>query len=231
MLAAPLAELLDQQFTLFTYDRRGRGDSGDTAPYAVAREIEDLEALIDEAGGSAFVYGISSGAVLALEAASKLPTKVKKLALYEPPFIVDDSRSPVSENYVKHLNELIVAGRRGDAVKYFMTDAVGVPAEYLAPMQGDPMWAEMETVAHTLPYDGTIMGNTMSGKPLPSQKWASTTCPTLVMDGGESPAWFHNGAQALTDVLPNAQHRTLEGQNHGVAAEALAPVLKEFFAG
>jgi pimeloyl-ACP methyl ester carboxylesterase len=230
MLTAPLAALLASHYTLITYDRRGRGDSGDRTPYAVEREIEDVEAIINEAGGSAFVYGISSGAVLALEAASKLPTKVKKLALYEPPFIVDDSRPPLPQDYVHHLNELIAAGRRGDAVEYFMTVAVGIPAEYIGPMRSDPMWAEMEKLAHTLPYDGTIMGDTMSGKPLPAKKWASATSPTLVMDGGESATWMRNGAQSLAKILPNAKHRTLEGQNHGVAPEALAPVLEEFFA-
>jgi pimeloyl-ACP methyl ester carboxylesterase len=224
-----LAERLAPRFTVYNYDRRGRGDSGDTPPYAVEREIEDIEALIDAAGEPAYLYGISSGAALALEAAGKLPGKVKKLALYEPPFIVDDSHPPLPEDYVQHLNTLIAAGRRSDAVEYFMTDAMGLPAEFLAPMQSDPMWAEMEAVAHTLPYDGTIMGNTMSGKPLPARRWASATSPTLVMDGGESPPFFHHGADALADILPNAQRRTLEGQSHGVAPEALAPVLLDFF--
>src|SRR6185503_2516347 len=129
--SAPLVELLAPHFTVFSYDRRGRGDSGDTAPYAVEREVEDIEALINEAGGSAFVYGMSSGAVLALEVASKLPTKIKKLALYEPPFIVDDSRPLPPKDYVKQLDELTAAGRRGDAVEFFMTEVVVVPAEYL----------------------------------------------------------------------------------------------------
>jgi pimeloyl-ACP methyl ester carboxylesterase len=228
-LMGQLAERLAERFTVYNYDRRGRGDSGDTPPYAVEREIEDIDALIDAAGEPAYLYGISSGAVLALEAASRLPTKVKKLALYEPPFIVDDSRPPLPEDYVPHLNALIAAGRRGDAAEYFLTDAIGLPAEYVAPMRNDPMWAELEAVAHTLPYDGTIMGNTMSGKPLPARRWASVTTPTLVMDGGASPPFFHNGAQALADILPNAQRRTLEGQSHGVAPDALAPVLLDFF--
>jgi len=229
--SAPLVELLAPHFTVFSYDRRGRGDSGDTAPYAVEREVEDIEALINEAGGSAFVYGMSSGAVLALEVASKLPTKIKKLALYEPPFIVDDSRPLPPKDYVKQLDELTAAGRRGDAVEFFMTEAVGVPAEYLAQMRDMPMWAAMEEMAHTLAYDGAVMGDTMAGKPLPAQRWASATVPTLVMDGGESPTWLGNAAQAVAAVLPNARHRTLEGQEHGVAPEALAPVLEEFFAG
>ncbi|MGQ0602500.1 MAG: alpha/beta fold hydrolase [Anaerolineales bacterium] len=227
-----LAELLSTHFTVFNYDRRGRGDSGDTAPYAVEREIEDIEAVMNGAGGSAFMCGFSSGAVLALEAASKLSAKIKKLALYEPPFILDDSRPPLPQDYVAQLNAAIAAGRRGDAFEIFMTKAVLSPAEYLEPMRNDPMWADMEKVAHTLAYDGTIMGDTMSGKPFSTRKikqWASVTMPTLVMTGGKSEAYFHGAAQALVDILPTAQRRTLEGQDHAVAPEALAPVLVEFF--
>lgn len=110
-----------------------------------------------------------------------------------------------------------------------MTKAAEVPAEFVAQMRDDPMWAAMEKVAHTLPYDVTVMGDTVSGKSLPTRRWASATMPTLVMDGGESPAWIRNAARALADVLPNAQHRTLAGQTHGVAPDALAPVLREFF--
>ena len=230
-MMADLAAALAPHYTVINYDRRGRGDSGDTPPYAVEREVEDIDALIDEAGGTAFLYGLSSGAVLALEAATKLPTKVTKLALYEPPFIVDDSRPPLPEDYVQQLNELIAADRRGDAVEFFMTRAVGVPTEYLAPMQSDPMWKEFEAVAHTLAYDGTVMGDTMSGRPLPARRWATATSTTLVISGGNSEAFFHHGAQALVDALPDAKHRVLEGQDHAVAPEALAPVLRKFFAG
>jgi pimeloyl-ACP methyl ester carboxylesterase len=243
---ARLAELLSSHFTVINYDRRGRGESGDTLPYAVQREVEDIEALIDAAGGSASLYGLSSGAVLALEAASKLPNKVKKLAMYEPPFIVDDSRPPLPKDYVKRLNEAIGSGRPGDAVEIFMTKAIGIPAEFVAQMRSAPVsevwgddptamkppeWADMEQVAHTLAYDGTVMGDTMSGKPLPTGKWATNTAPTLVITGGNSEAFFHNGAKALVNILPNAQYRVLEGQDHAVAPSALAPMLIEFFAG
>ncbi len=228
----PLAELLSKHFTVFNYDRRGRGDSGDTLPYAVEREIEDIEALINQAGGSAGVYGISSGAILALEAASQLSASVNKLALYEPPFILDDSRPPLPQDYVAQLNRAIAAGRRSEAVEIFMTRAILLPAEYLEPMRNDPSWAEMEQIAHTIAYDGTIVGDTMSGKPLSPElvkRIAAVTMPTLVMDGEMSEAFFHHAAQALVDILPNAERRTLSGQEHGVAPEALAPVLVEFF--
>jgi pimeloyl-ACP methyl ester carboxylesterase len=229
-----LAERLAADFSVFNYDRRGRGDSGDTPPYAVKREVEDIEALIDEAGGSAFIYGHSSGAVLALEAASRLPARVKKLALYEPPFILNDSRPPAPADYVAQINQAIAAGRRAEAVTIFMTKVVGIPEEYVAPMREDPSWAGMEAVAHTIAYDGTIMDGIMSGKPLPNEKkqqWASATMPTLVMAGGNSEAFFHDGAQTLVDILPRAQYRVLEGQDHAVSPEIFAPVLVEFFKG
>ena len=236
-----LAALLARRFTVFSYDRWGRGDSGDTPPYAVQREVEDIEVLIDEAGAAVLLYGVSSGAVLALEAADKLPDKIKKLALYEPPFIIDDSRPPVPEDYVEQLDEAIAAGRPGNAVEIFMTQALLIPAEFVAQMRtapaGEPSnqgtkppeWAEMEKVAHTLAYDGRIMGGTMSGKPLPAGRWPSVTSPALVITGGNSEAFFHDGAQALVDSLPDARHHILEGQDRAASPEAVAPVLIEFF--
>ncbi len=225
---APVAALLAPRFTVFAYDRRGLGSSGDTAPYAVEREIEDLDALITAAGGSAFVYGHSSGAVLALEAAAR-GLAITKLALYEPPFIIDTSRPPIPKDYTAQLNQLIATGRRGAAVEYFMTAAVGVPTEVVTQMRQSPMWAGMEKVAHTLAYDGQIMGDNMAGRPFRARQWASVTIPTLVMDGGASEAWARNAVQALAGALPNAGRRTLAGQTHSVDPAVLAPVLIEFF--
>jgi pimeloyl-ACP methyl ester carboxylesterase len=219
---APLAALLAPQFTVFNYDRRGRGDSGDTAPYTVEREVEDLDALIKEAGGSAFVYGTSSGAVFALEAAAR-GLAITRLALWEPPFIVDDSRPPVPADYKAQLSEMISSGRRGDAIEYFMTTIVGLPAEFVAPMRHAPFWGTMETLAHTIVYEADVMGDYS----LPAERVASVKVPTLVMDGGTTP-WLSHGAQAVADVLPDAKRRTLEGQPHNVAPEAIAPALREF---
>jgi pimeloyl-ACP methyl ester carboxylesterase len=226
--AMALTPLLSPRFAVLAYDRRGRGDSGDTTPYAVGREVEDIDALIKEAGGSAFVFGHSSGAVLALEAAAHIPA-ITRLAMYEPPFILDDTRPPLPKDYVTHLNELVAAGRRGDAVEYFMTKAVGVPDEIVAQMRQSPMWAGMEKLAHTLAYDGKIMGNNMVGHSLQAKQWASVRIPTLVIDGGASEPWARNAVQALADALPNAQRRTLEGQTHNVDPAILAPLLIEFF--
>lgn len=227
---ASLVALLAPHFTVIAHDRRGRGDSGDTPPYAVEREVEDIDALITVVGGAAFVFGHSSGAALALEAARLLPTKIARLALYEPPFIVDDSRPPLPRDYVAQMTERVAAGRRGDAVEYFMTAAVAVPDDMVAQMRSDPMWPTMEAVAHTLPYDGAIMGDTMFGQPLPAARWAIVTLPTLVLDGGASPTWQRNGVQTLVAALPNAEQRTLAGQGHGADPDVLAPVLAEFFA-
>ena len=226
---APLAGLLSPGFTVITFDRRGRGDSGDAATYAVEREVEDIGALVAEAGGAASVFGHSSGAALALEGAvRRLP--ITRLAVYEPPFIVDDSRPLPPEDYVPRLAELISAGRRGDAVELFMTAAVGVPAEMVAQMRGSPMWPAMEALAHTLPYDNAVMGDTMEGNTASMKRWASVTVPTLAMDGGASPEWARNAVRALVEVLPDAQHLTLEGQTHAAAPEVVAPVLEKFFA-
>jgi pimeloyl-ACP methyl ester carboxylesterase len=217
-----------RHFTVYTYDRRGRGDSGDTAPYAVEREVEDIDALIKEAGGSAFVYGISSGAGLALEAANR-GLAVRKLALYEAPFIVDDTREPIPADFVQQLERLLAADRRSDAVRLFMK-AVGVPAFFVALMRFMPAWSKLKGVAHTLPYDLTIVSDNQRGRPLPVTRWTSATVPTLVVAGGKSPAWMRNAMQSLARVLPSAKHYTLEGQTHMVSAKALAPVLAEFFA-
>jgi len=229
-LNTPLAELLAPQFTVYTYDRRGRGDSGDTPPYAVEREIEDIDALIDAAGGTAFVFGISSGAALALDAAARHPAKVQKVAVYEPPFIVDDSRPPIQSDFPTRLQNLVATDRRGDAVKLFLTDGIRVPGFVVTLMSIMPMWKRMTSLAHTLPYDASCMVGTQSGTPLPAERWATLSAPALVVDGGKSPVTMRNGAKALADLLPNARYVTLPGQTHIVKPAVLAPVLGDFFA-
>lgn len=229
---ARMGALLAPHYTVIWYDRRGRGDSTDTAPYAVEREVEDLEALIDAAGGSAYLFGSSSGAVLALEASARLPAKVTKLALFEPPFVVDASRPRVPADFVAHVSELVAADRRGDAVEYFMVEGVGVPPEFLAQMRKMPMWPGLEALAHTLAYDGALMGDTQAGKPLPAARWATAKAPTLVMDGGASDPWLGEAAQALAALLPDAERLTLDGLDHSAATmapQALVPALREFF--
>jgi pimeloyl-ACP methyl ester carboxylesterase len=224
----PLVPLLSPHFSVVTYDRRGRGESSDTKPYQVEREVEDIQALIAEVGGSAHVFGISSGAALALEAANR-GNGIKKLALYEAPFIVDDTRSPIPEGYLAQLKSLVAADRRGDAVRMFMK-LVGVPALFIQLMRFMPAWSKLKTVAHTLPYDITIVQDNQRGKPLPAKQWESVTVSTLVMDGGKSPKWMRHGMRALADAIPTAKLRTLEGQTHMVKPKPLAQALVEFFA-
>lgn len=223
---AEAARLLSSQFTIFTYDRRGRGESGDTPPYAVEREIEDIDALIAEAGGAASVYGMSSGAVLALEAANR-GSKITRLALYEPPFIVDAGRPPYPADYVAQLSELVSSGHRRDAVAYAMKN-VGLPDAMLDQMRAQPMWPAFEAVAQTLVYDGTVMGDTQRGRPLP-KRFGSVKIPTLVIVGSASPPWMQNSAKALAELLPNAEVEALEADFHAVPPHVLAPALARFF--
>jgi pimeloyl-ACP methyl ester carboxylesterase len=230
-VAAPLAERLAPRSTVIAYDRRGRGDSGDTAPYSPDREVEDLEALIGAVGGSASLFGHSSGGVLALEVARASPGRIRKLALYEPVFIVDDSRPLPPEDYLQRLEELVAANRRGDAVEYFMTRGVGAPPESVASMREGEFWPALEALAHTIPYDARIVQAGMTGDPAPLRRWATLPVPTLVMNGTAGAPWLHRAARALADVLPDARHRTLEGQDHGPASHVLTPVLDEFLAG
>jgi pimeloyl-ACP methyl ester carboxylesterase len=227
--AEELAQRLSLHFTAINYDRRGRGDSGDTLPYAVAREIEDIEALIDANGGAAYLFGMSSGGALVLESAAALPGKVVKAAIYEAPYIVDASHAPLPSDYVPHLQALVAAGRRGDAVAYFMRAAVGVPEEYIAQMRSQPMWPGLEKIAHTIAYDGMVMGDKMAGKPFAPGAWATAEMPILLINGGAGEPFMGRSADALAQILPNAQRLTMPDQTHAVEPSALAPVLIDFF--
>lgn len=222
---AELADLLAKHFTVIHYDRRGRGDSGDSHTYELEREIEDIEALIDGAGGSASLYGISSGAALALEAAMALGSKVKKLAMYEPPYNDDENARKGWREYSQKLSELVTAGRAGDAVGHFMM-LVGMPPDQLEGMHQHEMWPLWEAVGLTLAYDAVAMGKDSS---IPTKRAAKVSAPTLIMTGSQTFPFMHGTAVALAKAIPNAQHHTLEGQTHEVSAEALAPVLTNFF--
>ncbi len=195
-----LAALLAPHFTVFAYDRRGRGESGDTAPYAVEREVEDIEALIDAAGGTACIFGMSSGAVLAFDAARLLPDKITKLAGYEAPLIAGDNAPPLPEDYVEQQTKLLSEGRRGDMVELFMK-LVGTPAGAIAGMRQSPVWPQFEAIAPTLIYDGTIMGDNS----VPTAQLAAIRVPALVMAGGASPEWMRTTAYAIADAIPGAE--------------------------
>ncbi|HKT38616.1 MAG TPA: alpha/beta hydrolase [Ktedonobacterales bacterium] len=221
---ASLAELLAKHFTVYNYDRRGRNESGDTPPYAVEREIEDIAALVEVAGGSAYLYGSSSGAALAMEAARELPGKITRLAMWEAPYIPDGFPRPPADT-AKIFSDLVAQGKREDAAEFFMEKVVGLPPEFVAQARTAPFWQGQLALAHTLAYDATIMGDYI----LPADRVAEVKVPTLVMDGGASFPFMSVTAQALADHLPNAKRVTLEGQGHDASAESLAAALTEFF--
>ena len=227
----PLAKLLAPGFTVATYDRRGRGDSGDTPPYAVEREVEDLAAVVDALGGPAFVYGTSSGAALAMRAVAT-GVRARKLALFEPPYAMDPSASPLLPTYRARIDALLAAGRRGDAIALFMK-VVGTPGFVIFMLKLFPnVWPKLKAVAHTLPYDFAQLGD-RPGHPLPREileLMGAVRCPTLAIVGGKSPDWMRRAVETTASAIPGAKLHTVPGQNHAIAAKAIAPVLSEFFA-
>jgi pimeloyl-ACP methyl ester carboxylesterase len=222
-----LATMLGEHFTVYTYDRRGRGESAEVAPYSPDLEVEDLAAVIAAAGGSADVYGLSSGAALALEAARHLPG-IARLALYEPPFIVDDSRPPQPEGFAAELAAMVEGGHRGDAAKAFLR-YTGMPAAVVSFVALTPAWPKIKAVVHTVPHDLEMLREHQQGKPLDPAEWAGLTIPVLVAAGGRSSRFMHNATRAVADALPSAEYVMLAGELHEVKPQAIAPILIGFF--
>lgn len=220
-----LATLLAAHFSVITYDRRGRGDSTDAAPYSPKREVEDLAALIGMVAAPVFLYGHSSGGALALEAAMELPKKIAKLAVYEAPYTIDASARKAATGYYKALKKSLAAGRKDEAVALFVR-AVGVSDKQIQAMKRLPMWKGLVKLAPTLAYDSEVLG---AGHALPAARLARIRIPTLVMHGGAGSPALRDAARAISEVMPKARLRTLAGQTHGVSPKALAPVLEEFF--
>jgi pimeloyl-ACP methyl ester carboxylesterase len=228
---APLAAELARSFTVYNYARRGRGDSGDTPPYALQREIEDIEALLAEAGGTAHVYGVSTGGALVLEAAAA-SVAVDELAIYEVPYNMADDWLPRWQQYVEGLAQALADGRRGDALELFMRLTGSSEAE-IAGARSSPFWPAMEALAHTLAYDAACLGD---GRP-PTDRFAGITQPILVATGVEArvpgaPAWvlaLDPVADAIAASIPHAERRTLDGQSHIADPKVVAPLLEQFF--
>jgi len=220
-----LARILAARFTVINYDRRGRGNSTDTVPYSPQCEVEDIAALIDVIGETVCLYGHSSGAALALEAAIKLRKKIEKLAIYEVPYTTDNNARKAAEEYYKTLKKLLTSGRTDDAVALFV-QSVGVSDKQVQAMKRMPMWKGLEKLAPTLAYDSEVLGG---GHALPADRLSHITMPTLVMHGGAGTSFMRNAASAVTEAIPQAQLRTLAHQTHGVSPKVLAPVLEEFF--
>jgi Alpha/beta hydrolase family len=221
---APVAQLLADHFTVVNYDRRARGQSGDTQPFSVDREYDDLAAVIDAAGGSAMLYGTSGGAALALEAAAR-GLAVTKLAAWEPPYYLDDEPRRPPADYHDRLAAAVAAGRPGEAVELFFTVAVGLPGQFVEQLRGSPAWPTLERLGQALVYDAQVMGDFR----VPADRLVKVGVPTLVVDGGLT-AWMSRTADEVARLLPAARRRTLAGQPHNVDAAAIAPVLVEFFA-
>ncbi|MBH5338490.1 alpha/beta hydrolase [Streptomyces pactum] len=226
-----LAALLAQHFTVVNYDRRGRGASGDAETYTPDREVEDIAALVEHLGGTASLFGSSSGAVLALRAAAA-GVSIDRLALYEPPFVVTEDDDGPPEDLARQITTLLAEGRNSDAVTYFMTRVQGMPRIAVSLMRLMPKtWANLTELARTLPYDIAVMGDTQQGRPLDAEEWKGVTAPTRVLTGGKSPAAFQRAARAVTEILPRADHRTLPGLNHGavvMAPRKIAPQITAF---
>jgi pimeloyl-ACP methyl ester carboxylesterase len=224
--APDLAPLLAQHFSVFVYDRRGRGESGDTPPYTIEREVDDIRAIVDEAGGTADVVGISSGAALALQAVAS-GVNIKRLALYEPPYVTNGGRPKAQEDPKIHIQQLVSAGDRAGAVKFFLVDVIGVPRAvvFAMPLFMRSNWKRMEQVAHTLPYDLTISED----RSVLKERIASISVPTLVLGGGKSPTVLRDAVSAVAKVLPNARSQFLAGQDHNLSAPIVAPLVVDFF--
>ena len=225
-----LAKLLAERCTVINYDRRGRGDSTEVKPFAVEREVEDIAALVEAEGGSASLWGWSSGGALALRAAGAR-IGVERLSVYEVPFMVTPGLERPTRDYGERLDQLVAADDRSGAVKHFMRNSMGIPAPFVALMRLVPMWKGLKATAHTLPYDWAALGkHNMYGAPLKADEWISVTVRTQVVYGAKSPHELQEGSRALADVLPNAELQALEGVSHNVKMNLLAPVLADFFA-
>jgi pimeloyl-ACP methyl ester carboxylesterase len=223
--ATDLASALSQHFTVFTYDRRGRGGSGDTAPYGVEREIEDFKAVAKEAGEPPFVVGISSGGALILQAVAG-GAGVKKIALYEPPYVTNGHNVGL-EDAKNRLQSLISDGDRAGAVRFFMTDVYGAPRAFVSvmPLLMPNAWKRNKSVAPTLVYDLTILGD----RSVLQERSPAISVPALVVGGEKSPKTLHDAVEAVAAALPHAESRFLSGQDHNISERALSPVLLEFF--
>lgn len=223
-----LAEALSEHFTVYTYDRRGRGESGGgTAPHEVGREVEDIAALIEEAGGSAHLFGMSSGGTLVAEAAHR-GVAAERIAIYESPMIVDGTHEPMPEDLPARVARAVAEGRRGDAVTLFMR-YVGTPGLVVAVLRLMPPWKKLKGVAHTLPNDFALVGEFQRGTPPPADRWSRADAPALVIAGGKSPEYMRNAQRHLASALPHGELTVLPGQTHMVKPKATVPALVDFF--
>jgi len=222
----PISEELARDFQVVNYDRRGRGKSGDTQPYAVGREVEDIAALIDEVGGSVCVYGHSSGAALALNAAAAgLP--IERLVLHDAPYSPEPNGEDGRRLYGETLRKLLSEDRRGDAVELFFS-TTGMPASIVADMRGGPYWAALEAIAPTLAYDSAVLGHESTGGAVPVDLLDRVRVPVLVICGGANEQWWKDTASLIAGGVAHGRLTILDGAQHVVAPEVVAPVIAAF---
>ncbi len=212
-----LSSALAEHFSVVSYDRRGRGGSGDESPDSADpdREVDDISAVVDEAGGRAILFGTSSGAALALYAAARLGDRITGVVAYEPPYICDDSRPPLASDLPERIAASVAAGDRSGAAKAFFVEAIGVPAVGVAVMRMLPLWRDAKALTHTLRYDFALLDGTQQGEALHADRWAGLTAPTIVLVGSKSEKFFHHTARSLAVLLPTAEYESLEGAHHG----------------
>jgi pimeloyl-ACP methyl ester carboxylesterase len=224
--SAKLTAALALHLTVVGYDRRGRGDTDDADPTGAeaTNEVADVAAVIAAYGGRAALFGSSSGAVLALEAAARLGDRVTGVFLYEPPLIVDDSRPPVPHDLSRRIAADVERGRRGRASASFFREAVGVPAAFVAVMRLMPMWRKAKRIVPTVRYDFAVLEGLQDGRPLPADRWSGLTAPGVVMVGSRSEPFFHAGASALAEALPTIEFEVLEGGHHGTPMMSPGPL-------
>jgi pimeloyl-ACP methyl ester carboxylesterase len=223
--ATELASLLAQHYTVFTYDRRGRGESTDTAPYTVEREIDDLRAVVTEARATPFVLGISSGAALTLQAVAS-GVGAKRIALYEPPYEAAGSPRRLEDARIR-LQSFISDGDRAGAVRFFMTGVFGAPRAFVfaMPFLMPTAWKRNKLVVHTAPHDLMILAD----RSVLNERSSSIPVPTLVIGGEKSPKGLRDAVTVVGDALPNGTIRFLSGQDHNISGPVLVPVLFEYF--
>jgi pimeloyl-ACP methyl ester carboxylesterase len=226
--ALPMADLLAPSFTAVAFDRRGRGDSGDVAPYAVAREVEDIAALIDVVGGPACLFGHSSGGALVLHAVMA-GLDIEAAAVYEVPYSMDETAVGEARRYSGELDALLQAGRKEEAARFFLA-MTGMPEDMIEGMVGSPYWAPLVQSAPTLAYDVAVVEQPSESR-VPSGELSRVDVPLLAMAGGNSPTWMQEAARAIAGAAPRGSYREFPGYDHMIEAEAVAPVLVEFFGG
>lgn len=223
-----LARRLQDKFTVYTYDRRGRSESGDTLPYEPVREIEDLSTLVREIGEPPFLYGISSGAALVLDALQK-GLRAKKVAVYEAPFITDSQGPRIPRDFLSRIEQSLNQGQPDRALTSFFQQGIGLSPFVIRLMKWFPAWKSLKKLAHTLPYDLRILGHENQGNPLPLTRWNQVQIPTLVMAGSQSPAWMKNSMKEWSEILPQGSYEVLKGQDHRVSAAAMSRALQSWF--